>query len=131
MAQANPGYQSACLSLQELFLYFKEIVTRSSSHFFQLNAMRVRPDQNFICLLKHGFEQQSVKTCPLCFCMDYRSRLEKEVTGVRVCGMCIQSCTVGQGSAQGNRMTKTGIGDCLTTHLAVLPIRTSAMTPWP
>ncbi len=50
---------------------------------------------------------------PLCFCMDYRSRLEKEVTGGgRVCGMCIQSCPVGQASAQGNRITKTGIGDC-------------------
>ncbi len=29
-------------------------------------------------------------------CIDYRGYLEKEVTGVRVCGMCIQSCPVGQ-----------------------------------
>ena len=68
---------------------------------------------------------------PYVFCMDYRSRFEKEVTGVRVCGMCIQSCPVGQGIGQDNRITKTGVRDCLTTHLAVLPIRTSAMTPRP
>jgi epoxyqueuosine reductase len=29
-------------------------------------------------------------------CMAYRGRLEEKVTGVRVCGMCIQSCPVGQ-----------------------------------
>jgi epoxyqueuosine reductase QueG len=29
-------------------------------------------------------------------CMDYRSYLEDKVTGKRVCGMCIQSCPVGQ-----------------------------------
>jgi hypothetical protein len=43
----------------------------------------------------------------------------------------IKGYVLGQGSASGNRMTKTGIGDCLTTRLAVLPIRTSAMMPWP
>lgn len=32
-------------------------------------------------------------------CMDYRSRLEKKVTGKRVCGMCIQSCPIGQRNA--------------------------------
>lgn len=30
-------------------------------------------------------------------CMDYRSYLENKVTGKRVCGMCIQSCPIGQG----------------------------------
>ncbi len=34
-----------------------------------------------------------------------------------------------KGNAQGNRMTNTGIVDCLTTFLAVLPIRTSVMAP--
>jgi epoxyqueuosine reductase QueG len=29
-------------------------------------------------------------------CMDYRNWLENKVTGVRVCGMCIRSCPVGQ-----------------------------------
>jgi epoxyqueuosine reductase len=33
-------------------------------------------------------------------CMDYRARLEEKVTGVRVCGMCIQSCPVGQRKGQ-------------------------------
>lgn len=37
----------------------------------------------------------------------------------------------GTESAQGNRMTSTGIGHCLITLLAILPIRTSAMTPRP
>ncbi len=38
MAQAKPGYQRACLSLQELFFYFKEVVTRSSNHFFAIKC---------------------------------------------------------------------------------------------
>lgn len=35
MAQAKPGYQRACLSLQELF---KEVVTRSSNHFLAIKC---------------------------------------------------------------------------------------------
>ena len=38
MVQAKPGYQRACLSLQELFYYFKEVVTRSSNHFFAIKC---------------------------------------------------------------------------------------------
>ena len=42
MAQVKPGYQRACLSLQELSFYFKEVVTRSINHFFTMKCFEAK-----------------------------------------------------------------------------------------
>lgn len=39
MAQAKPGYQRACLSLWQPFLYFKKAVTSSINHFFATECL--------------------------------------------------------------------------------------------
>jgi hypothetical protein len=42
MAQAKPGHQRDCLSLQELSFYFKEVVIRSINHFFIMKCFEAK-----------------------------------------------------------------------------------------
>jgi hypothetical protein len=38
MAKAKPGHSRAYLMLQELFFYFKDVITESIKHFFEFRC---------------------------------------------------------------------------------------------